>query len=663
MRQQICNLLIAFTLNLAVVQATCPAISSPTQKLVFDRSATPPSTYGHSLAASEHYIVVGTLGFNAGGGGAAYIFNKTQDGVQPWKALMATDRSGHTFFCSSVALSNDIVVVGAMQDSDNGMDAGAVYLFDLSRPGTDFMQQLTAKDGASFDYFGRSVAADGRFIAVGSPYHRSVGAAYMFVLNEQRTSASQEAKLMADSSAIEDQFGISVAVSGSTIVVGAPSHDSGVENSGSAFVFTFNKQTGTATLLTLLKASDARLSQYFGFSVAASGRNIVVGASADNDADEAAGAIYLFKLNQQTTSVSPGSKIVSDNPGAYRYFGWSVAVANQTLVVGEYRGANGSAHVFVIDETGANVTSVTQATGGNTSRQLYFGATVAVWDDYVVVSGTGDGALPGEVYLYTTDCNNILPATSISSSSRTSSSSTTTTTELTPTATTAAATATSTITAATELTTTATPTITTATEVTTTELTTTELTTITLTSTAIPAITTVQPTTLGPSTSPATNSTASLPFTTLNTSTQQNTQTAPVSITTTAASTVTEVLTSAPPNRNSQSLAFLAGIMVGIIAVLCLTGAVVRRLYSRPKVHGAQLEPWSARTTQLGMTENPVYASTSSTAPHYAALSGAHQIYGQTRPDEPPPPPAYATLEGNHNVYSSTISNESATFV
>ena len=112
--------------------------------------------------------------------------------------------------------------------------------------------RLTADDGSDNDEFGYSVAIDGTVAVVGAPKHNGTdtdgtvitdsGAAYVFVFTEAADADgvwSQAAKLTASVPAADDKFGYSVAVNGSTVVVGAHQHDVGTNaNAGAAYVFT-----------------------------------------------------------------------------------------------------------------------------------------------------------------------------------------------------------------------------------------------------------------------------------------------------------------------------------------------------------------------------------------------------------------------------------------
>src|SRR5439155_610697 len=135
------------------------------------------------------------------------------------------DGAGSAFFGYSVAVSGDTAVVGAYyDDTPAGTDAGSASVF--VRSGTTWTQQahLTAADGAAYDDFGTSVAVSGDTAVVGAylddtPAGADAGSASVFV--RSGTTWTQQAHLTAADGAAYDYFGVSVAVSGNTAVVGA----------------------------------------------------------------------------------------------------------------------------------------------------------------------------------------------------------------------------------------------------------------------------------------------------------------------------------------------------------------------------------------------------------------------------------------------------------
>jgi FG-GAP repeat len=121
-------------------------------------------------------------------------------------------------------------VVGAYGKNSS---TGAAYVF--VRSGTSWPQKakLTASDGSAGDYFGNAVAISGSSVMVGAwGKNSSTGAAYLYV--GSGTTWPQQAELTASDAFAGDGFGSYVAMSVSTAVVGTPGKNS---NAGAAHVF------------------------------------------------------------------------------------------------------------------------------------------------------------------------------------------------------------------------------------------------------------------------------------------------------------------------------------------------------------------------------------------------------------------------------------------
>ena len=221
--------------------------------------------------------------------------------------LLASDGAEGDFLGWSVVINGNTVVVGAIDDDDNGIDSGAAYVFERDQGGIGNWGQVTkllASDGTTLDRFGNSVAISGDTVVVGAPSDddkgEDSGATYVFERDQGGIGNwGQGAKLLASDDAAADRFGVSVAISGDTMVVGAVfDGDNGID-SGSAYVFE-RDQGGTDnwSQVTKLLASDGAEGDAFGFSVAINGDTVVVGADFDDDNGINSGSAYVFERNQ-----------------------------------------------------------------------------------------------------------------------------------------------------------------------------------------------------------------------------------------------------------------------------------------------------------------------------------------------------------------------------
>lgn len=173
--------------------------------------------------------------------------------------------------------------------------------------------KLAASDGASPSQFGFSVAIDDTTVVVGAWRDSRRGAAYVFVKPETGWATTTEvAKLTASDGETFDQFAISVAIRGGTVVVGDWNDDA---ERGSAYVFV-KPETGWVTAIesSKLTASDGVSADHFGTSVDLNGDTVVAGASGD---DSARGSAYVFGSVQPPAAPrSPLDRSRRSNPRA-----------------------------------------------------------------------------------------------------------------------------------------------------------------------------------------------------------------------------------------------------------------------------------------------------------------------------------------------------------
>ncbi|HVI11034.1 MAG TPA: FG-GAP repeat protein, partial [Candidatus Binatia bacterium] len=292
--------------------------------------------------------------------------------------LTASDGASGTWLGYSIAISGSTVVVGAPQATvGSNTYQGAAYVFVKPTAGWANMTQtakLTASDGAPYNYFGISVGIDGGTVVIGSEdaYVNSVpgvGAAYVYVEPAGGwTSMTETAKLTASDGIMDNFFGYSVAVSGSTIVVGEPHQEvNGVYDAGAAYVFVeptggWSSMTQTAKL-----TSGGLQGDQFGQAVAINGNTIAVGApfATINSAFDVGAAYVFVEPAGGWVNMTPTAELTVSGGAAGQYFGMSVAT-NGTAVVAGAPGVNsfaGAAYVFAEPSGGwANMTQTAQLT-------------------------------------------------------------------------------------------------------------------------------------------------------------------------------------------------------------------------------------------------------------------------------------------------------------
>jgi FG-GAP repeat protein/glucodextranase-like protein len=288
--------------------------------------------------------------------------------------LIVSDSASGDNFGQSVSISGDYSIIGAPNDDDDGIDSGSAYIF--KKEGTTWTQQakLTANDSTAYDYFGWTVSISGGYAVVGAYGDDDggidSGAVYIFKLED--ATWIQQAKLTANDAVAYDYFGHSVSISSDYVVVGAYGDDDGGVDSGSAYIF---KREGTTwTQQAKLTANDAVAYDYFGHSVSISSDYIIVGAYGNDDGGESSGAAYIFNRDGEQTKITAGDAQAND------YFGWSVDISGNHAIVGAYGDDDagvdaGAAYVFSTSSPWTEKAKLIDSDGG---AGALFGWSVAV---------------------------------------------------------------------------------------------------------------------------------------------------------------------------------------------------------------------------------------------------------------------------------------------
>ena len=350
--------------------------------------------FGISVALSGDTALVGAYSDDVGANfdqGSAYVFVRSGAIWIQQAQLTASDGAAGVFFGYSVALSGDTALIGVPFDTVGvNFDQGSAYVF--TRSGTTWTQQakLTNFIGAEADLFGISVALSGNTALVGAyGSNGNQGAACVFT--RSGTTWIQQAQLTASGGAVSDFFGISVALSGDTALMGAPGDNVGANaDQGSAYVFTRSGTTWTQQAQ--LTASDGAAGDGFGTSVALSGDTALVGASGDDVAAANQGSAFVF--TRSGTTWTQQAQLTASDRGAGDRFGISVALAGDTALVGAHNddvGANadqGSAYIFT--RSGTTWTQQAKLTASGGAASDVFGSCVALSGDTALVGAYSD---------------------------------------------------------------------------------------------------------------------------------------------------------------------------------------------------------------------------------------------------------------------------------
>lgn len=377
--------------------------------------------FGKAVSIYGNDMLVGAC-FNDDKGtqaGSAYIF-ALDSSSQGWKyeaTLIGNDTSEYDYFGWSVSLIDGWALIGSWQDDDKGSNSGSAYLFQKtqSKGGSatwEEFQKLYAKDGESNDFFGLSVTMDNEGTAlIGAPGRASDGLTNAGVVNVFRRYQNAwylEDILESSEPYANDYFGISVAIYEDQAVVGAYGNDPGPgEETGAAFVFERNNPTSWR-LVAKLTASDAAANDFFGRSVGMFANTIIIGADGNDDAGSSSGSAYVFQKSNMGRW-SEEQKLLPTTANEYDYFGVSVAIGNNTILIGadgtthEGGKLTGSAWFFEQDNNGI-WNAILQLNASDNNPYDLYGSSVSIYQSSLLIGaemGNGYRYDTGAAYVYT----------------------------------------------------------------------------------------------------------------------------------------------------------------------------------------------------------------------------------------------------------------------
>jgi hypothetical protein len=411
--------------------------------------------FGGAVSLDENWLAIGATNESSratgidgdevddseDGSGAVYLFSDEGTGWGQRAYVKASNTEAVDGFGAVVSLSGGTLAVGApFEDAlstgvdgaqeNGGANVGAVYVF--SRDGDTWRQEayVKASNAGNIDLFGTSLELEGDRLVVGAPWEDSAattvngeqandsaqnsGAVYVF---ERETDGwAQVAYLKGSYSEANDEFGKAVATSGDTLAVGAPGESSsqlGVDaepadalESDSGAVYVFERDGASYRQTALLKASNADAEDAFGGFLALDGDTLAVSAvgeatangdgTTSNESLPDVGAVYVFE--RRAGSWAQAAYLKPTSPGTEYYFGRSLALSGDTLVVGALADSRTTrtGAVYVFKREGGSFRLDERLTAPNAELGDHIGSAVAVTPALLAIGADGEaGSVPG----------------------------------------------------------------------------------------------------------------------------------------------------------------------------------------------------------------------------------------------------------------------------
>ena len=283
-------------------------------------------TFGFSVAVNGGRLIVGAIGNDGGNvsnAGAAYAFERGTNGVwSETQKLIANNPEAGAALGQSVDLGSSRAVVGAMFANVSGVsNAGAAYVFDLEGSTWSQSARLVADDPTPNNQFAWAVALSGNSVVVGAPGEDEGGSnsGAVYAYRSSASGWSQESKIKAFDSEAGDGYGSSVDMRAGWLAVGAPTEDEGGPNAGAIYVRE-RDACGFWRARDKIVANDAEFSDTLGRSVGAAVRagsglefQIFLTVLGGADGDRPAGSAYWFEDEIAGTSHGCNPSTVKGN--------------------------------------------------------------------------------------------------------------------------------------------------------------------------------------------------------------------------------------------------------------------------------------------------------------------------------------------------------------
>ncbi len=276
---------------------------------------------GTSAAVSGDVAVIGAPGdgFFDFVLGKVFVYRREANGFWNYETtLYASDAADNDHFGASVAIDGDRIVVGADRNDDGGSSSGSAYVFDRQLPSGQWVEtaKLVAPDASSGDQFGNSIAVSGDLIAVGAFRDdtdsgiTNTGSVYLFEESAFGGWAMLQRIDAGSGMVAYDAFGSSVALEGSTVFVGAPTEASPLVSAGKAYRFERPIGAGTWVKTLTLEPSDGEPGDFFGDAVAFDGLRAMVGARWDDTTEDNAGSATVFSFVEECVGDLNGDAVI-----------------------------------------------------------------------------------------------------------------------------------------------------------------------------------------------------------------------------------------------------------------------------------------------------------------------------------------------------------------
>lgn len=353
--------------------------------------------YGSDVAVDGQVAVVGATGEVVNGiySGAAFVYEHAPEGTWTQVAVLSpSDASSNQWFGYAVDVAGSRIMVGTL---NNG-----VYVYEKQDNG-NWLE--VSKITSTADNFGNALDLDGDRVVIGAPKYDGVGTdmGTAFIYERQASGDWQEVAMLMGDQGMVNYFGDAVSLSGDRVLVGCSNKGSSYgQKSGAAYVF-IRDTVGQWTLEQKLVATwDEAAGDYFGYSVALNGTTALIGSYQDDDKGENSGSAYIFELVNGAWKKT--KKLVASDGAAGDSFGASVDFSgNDFFISAPYNGSSSRYNVGYVYKfsKSENGTWSQSSTLGEDNFNVKMGQRIAYSQGYLFAATSDYDYSSGAVFVFT----------------------------------------------------------------------------------------------------------------------------------------------------------------------------------------------------------------------------------------------------------------------
>jgi hypothetical protein len=351
--------------------------------------------------------------------------------------IVPVDRRSNDNFGQSLSINGNNAIVGAsghdiIDENKTIFNAGSAYIFerDSISGKWNYLQKLVPRDFDSGNLFGDNVVISDNYAIItstfdskneqGINYLDGSGSVYIFEKDNKSGLWNEVQKIVASDRDENDNFGISIAINGNTLAVGAAFEDQDengkniLESAGSTYIFEKDSITKVWEQKQKIVASDRDEYDMFGWSLSISQNYLIIGARGEDENVEGAGSfsesgsVYIFEKDSISGLWNEVQKIVSSDRDENDWFGSSLSIDKDYFVVGamldddnnfDSDSLNGSGSAYIYKRNNEGLwEEVQKIVASNRKERYYFGSSVSIYGNLISIGAPSEISFGGFNY-------------------------------------------------------------------------------------------------------------------------------------------------------------------------------------------------------------------------------------------------------------------------